>query len=347
MHFFPCHNRGMIRKGLLTFALFMTILCGCAPRGKAAEASLFVMDTYCSIQAHGKKADAAVAAAATELRRLDELLSITKPSSDVGRINAADGGLLTVSSDTLAIIETACAVSKATDGAFDITIEPVVRLWGFYDGKQRVPAVAEIDEALSMVDYAQLAWDAELMSLQTAPGQRIDLGGIGKGYASDRMVEIFKGYDVDGALVSLGGNVHAFGAREGGGDWRIGIRDPLDEEGMIAVLELRDQAVITAGSYQRYFDVDGIRYHHIMNPSTGRPADSGLLSVTVIADSGAYADALSTALFVMGSDLAIAAWERLGDFDMILVDSAGDVRYTSGIKIMEQNARYNYAIIVE
>lgn len=323
------------------------MLCGCAPRGKAAETALFAMDTYCSIEAHGANAEEALRAAAAELLRLEGLFSITKPDSDVSRINESNGEALAVSADMLAIVETADAVSRATNGAFDITVEPVVRLWGVYGGEWRVPDESEINEALRAVDYTRLRYDAAQRTIMVGRGQRIDLGGIGKGYASDRMAEVLLEYGVDGALISLGGNVHALGLRQDGGDWRIGIRDPQDESGILAVVELSGRAVITAGSYQRYFEADGVRYHHIMDPSSGRPAESGLLSVTVIAQSGAYADALATALFVMGPDQAIALWRQLGGFDMILVSSAGQVQYTGGIRVTERSVRYEYAEIVE
>jgi thiamine biosynthesis lipoprotein len=337
----------MKQSGILITVILMTMLCGCAPRGQTAETALFAMDTYCRLEVHGKNAEEALTAAAAELERLEALFSITKPDSDVSRINASDGEALAVSADTLAIVETADAVSRATNGAFDITIEPIVRLWGVYGGEWRVPEEREISEALRSVDYTRLRYDAAQMTVQTGPGQRIDLGGIGKGYASDRMAQVLMEQGVDGALITLGGNVHALGPRRDGGGWRIGIRDPLDESGILAVVELRDQAIITAGSYQRYFDAGGKRYHHIMDPATGRPAENGLLSVTVIAESGAYADALATALCVMGAERAIALWRQLGGFDMILVSAEGHVQYTTGVRIRERSDYYQYAEIVE
>lgn len=210
-------------------------------------------------------------------------------------------------------------ISARTGGAFDVTIEPVVALWGFYGDVQRVPEQAELDAALPLVGASKLTVTETQVS--GLPGQGIDLGGIAKGYASNRVAERLAACGVTGALISLGGNVQAVGGKPDGSAWRIGVRDPMDESGVVGVVEARDKAVVTAGSYQRYFLCDGVRYHHIIDPATGRPAESGLVSATVLCGDGAYADALSTALFVMGAERAIAYWRANRDFEMILIDA--------------------------
>lgn len=305
------------------------LLCGCAPRKKTTyKAALFAMDTYCTIEAHGDRAEAAVKAAGAELLRLEALFSISRPKSDVSRINAAGGYAVRLSPDTAALLAEALALSAETGGAFDVSIEPVVRLWGFYDDRQRPPAPDEIARALALCDYTRLCLDG--LDLRLDAGQGVDLGGIGKGYASDRMADILRDRGVSGALLSLGGNVYALGEREGGGAWRVALRDPWDESAVLGVIEASNCAIITAGSYQRSFEADGQTYHHIMDPETGCPAQSGLLSVTVIAESGTRADALSTALFVMGEERAKAFWRADGGFDMILVTEDGRILPTAG-----------------
>lgn len=315
-------------KRILLACISALLLCalGCGRKADTYETALFAMDTYCTIEAYGKGAEAAAASAAGELKRLDALFSIGLPDSDTARINAAGGGPVRMAKDTAALIDTALAVSAETGGAFDISIGPVVRLWGFYDEVQRVPAEDAVRAALSKVDYRRLALDG--MYLHTGAGQSLDFGGVAKGYAADRMAEVLTASGAEGALISLGGNVQAVGARPDGAPWRIAVRDPFDEDAVLGVVEAMDCAVVTAGSYQRYFEAEGRRYHHIIDPRTGYPAESGLVSVTVIADSGARADALSTALFVLGPERAAAAWRSAGDFDMILITDRHEIYYS-------------------
>ncbi len=310
-------------------AALLVLLGGCSRTRDTASVALFAMDTYCTVEAHGGCAEEAVAAARGELTRLDELFSIGDPGSELTKINASAGEPTVISEDAAALITAALAVSESTSGAFDITIEPVVRLWGFYDEEQRVPSMEDIKAALENTDYTRL--DLNGRTLRMDAGQRLDFGGVAKGYAADRMAAVMEDCGIDGALISLGGNVQTCGARPDGGDWRIGVQDPSDGQTVLGYVEVSDAAVVTAGSYQRFFEENGRRYHHILDPSTGYPAGSGLLSVTVVALSGAYADALSTALFVMGAEEAIALWRSAGDFEMILLTEAGELLYTSGV----------------
>lgn len=331
---------------MIMLALTLLLLStGCALRGKDASAALFAMDTYCTIEAHGDNAALAVEAARTELLRLEALFSISEPESDVSRINASDGAPLEVSTDTAALLAAASAVSTETDGAFDVTVEPLVRLWGFYDDAQRVPAESEIRKSLSRVDYRRLLLNGR--TVQKGADQSVDLGGVAKGYASDRMAAVLAANGVDGALISLGGNVHALGVRPGGGAWRVGVQDPADESAVLGIVEARDCAIVTAGVYQRFFEREGVRYHHIIDPADGRPADAGLISVTVIGSYGARADALSTALLVMGEEAAIAFWRSGGhSFDMLLVTEDGRLLYT-GTAFTPHTSAYRFAKIVE
>ena len=231
----------------------------------------------------------------------------------------------------------------ATNGAFDITIAPVMDAWGFTGDSFRVPEQSELDTLLKKVnsDAIQMLGSPS-DSVTLGEGQAIDLGGIAKGYTSDCVEAVFYDHEIENGKISLGGNVFVLGTKPDGSDWRVGIKDPRNESGLAAILSLRDAYAITSGGYERYFEENGKTYHHIIDPSTGYPADSGLLSVTVVAadngpdwagaGNGAMCDAFSTALFVMGEEQALDFWRNGGyDFDLVLVTEDGRVVITAGL----------------
>ncbi len=250
----------------------LLFLSGCS--SKTVEISFFAMDTFMSISLSGTEED--VAAAKEEINRLDKLLGY-----DSIDINNPETKLLT---------ENAYKISRFTNGAFDITVAPLMEIWGFRDKNYKVPGEGEIREALKNVGYNKLSPDTEY-----------DFGAIGKGYAGDRAREILLERGVSSGILSLGGNVHAVGAKPDGSMWKVGIQNP-DGEGYIGYVNIEDKAVVTSGGYERYFESAGKKYSHIINPKTGRPADGDIKSVTVISENGALADALSTAFYVMGSE---------------------------------------------
>ena len=483
---------------------------------------VFAMDTYMTLLAYGENAEEAILAAAAEIHRLDDLLSTGNPESEISKLNAAGGG--TISADVEALIARAKEIHTETGGLFDISIYPVMRLWGFPTQEYRVPDKTEIEETLKLVDAAQItvtevpaagqaqtaapsegtapaaegtepaaapAADAaapadapaeesapaaeqgapaetapaadgsaeqaaeatgeveapaaveaqaaapqrvyvqvsaaenaeaapsaentdsaagevaqaaaeganaavETGPAETAPaeenpaadaaapaadaaapasdaaapasdaaapaadaaapaaenaaeaqteapvetetkvsfgitGMEIDLGGIAKGYTSSRVMDIFREHGVKHGLVSLGGNVQAIGTKKNGKPWRVAIQNPESEMEYLGVLNIEDKCVITSGGYERFFEKDGVHYHHIIDPRTGYPADSGLISATIISEDGALADGLSTSLFIMGKDEAEKYWrEHADDFDYILEDKDGTLYVTEG-----------------
>lgn len=310
----------------------MALAAGCIVQSAASQKQtvtkqLFAMDTVMEFTANGRNAEPAVNAAMAEVQRLDALFSAASSNSEVSRLNGEGGG--TVSEDTAAILETALAVYQETGGLFDCTIYPLVKLWGFPTQDYRVPADTELSAVLPLVDSSKLAFDGETLRLE--PGQAIDFGGVGKGYAAQRVMEIFREYSVKSGMVSLGGNVQVLGAKPDKSPWRIGVRDP-ESGGCFAVLSLEDKAAVTSGGYERYFEAEGRTYIHILDPRTGRPAESDLLSVTVVAENGAKADALSTALFLMGAEEAAAFWRERGDFEMLLVTADHEFWMTQGLE---------------
>lgn len=307
---------------LLPLALLL-LLGGCG-ESAPVQKELFAMDTILSVKVWG--GDDALSAVSDELLRLDALLDATDADSEIGRLNAGQ----TVGGETAALIEQAAAYSERTGGAFDPTVYPLVRLWGFTGQTQRVPTQSELDEALKSVGTDRIDFSDEGVSLHG--GAEIDLGGIAKGYAAERCVALLEQNGATAALLSLGGNVQTYGTKPDGSAWRIGIADPSSPEQSIATLTVHGtKALVTSGGYQRCFEADGVTYHHILDPETGCPAQSGLASVTVIADSGTMADAYSTALFVMGLERATDFWRGEQSFEAVFVTTDGAIYATDGV----------------
>ena len=295
---------------------------------KSCTKQLFAMDTFMSFTAYGKNCEKAVDAAIDEVERLDALLSTGKETSEVSRINAAGGG--EVSEDTAVILQEAMEVYQRTEGLFDVSIYPLMELWGFPSQEYHVPTREELLEVLSLVDASKIAFDGTYIKL--LEGQRIDFGGIAKGYTSARVMDIFQECGIHSGVVTLGGNVQVLNKKLDGSKWQVAIRDPEHEGKILGVLGVENQAVITSGGYERYFEEDGETYIHILNPRTGYPADKDLISVTVISEDGMLADALSTSLYLMGREEAVSYWERYGEeFEMILVTEKGEILVTEGI----------------
>ena len=296
---------------------------------KECTRQLFAMDTVMSFTAYGKNSEQAVDAAVKEVQRLDELLSTGNPDSEVSAINTKGSG--TLSDDTKTILTEAMEIYRETDGLFDVTIYPLMQLWGFPTQEYHVPTESELQKALTKVDASQIVIEGDQVTLGT--GQQMDLGGIAKGYTSARIMEIYREYGITSGMVSLGGNVQTLGTRPDGKDWNIGIQNPDGQQGsLLAALPVENKAVITSGGYERYFEEDGNTYIHILNPKTGYPADSGLVSVSIISENGMLADALSTSLYLMGKEKAAEYWRTHADaFDMILEDKDGILYVTEGI----------------
>ena len=318
-------------KWILPAVLLAALAClaGCAP--EAAEQTIFAMDTVMTLQVWGEDGQAALEAAAARINELDRTLSVNNEKSDIWAVNHT-GGTVTVSADTAALIGTGLSLWEETDGALNIALYPVVRAWGFTTGEYRVVDEGERRQLLARTDLGQLDFDVDTGTVTVPEGMELDLGSLGKGYAGDQVVALLRERGIQSAVISLGGNVQALGARPDGEPWRIGVQDPEDSGAYLGVLEVTDQAVVTSGGYERYFEQDGQVYWHIMDPATGAPADSGVISATVVGASGTLCDGLSTALFVMGVDRAADYWRAHGGFDFLLVDTEGTLWLTEGLE---------------
>ena len=331
-----------VKKTIFPALLACLLLCGCMGQVPSEAADFFAMDTAMTVLVYGEDAKAAVSETESLIEDLDRQLSIFNSDSEFYQFNTA--GQVLLSSQNKALLEQALELARQTDGAFDPTIEPVVACWGFYGEEKHIPGEAQLQESLSRVGYSHLQMEGQLLSADIS-GVKLDLGGIAKGYASDRAVQALKDRGVTSAVLSLGGNVQVLGAKPGGKDWTVGITDPLDPGGQLGTVSVRDMAVVTSGVYQRYFEEDGIRYHHIFDAETGYPADSGLLSVSIVCPSGTLADGLSTALFVMGLEEAAQFWRtQPGEFDAIFVTQDGEIYITAGLEGVFSSSR-SYEVI--
>lgn len=244
------------------------------------------------------------------------------------------------------MIQCAKKVSKETEGAFDITIYPLMELWGFPSQNYQVPSEAKIKEILdSNIGMDKVMVDEKNQEITLKDEVQIDLGGIAKGYTSEQVARILKRHDIEHGVISLGGNVQAIGKKIDGSRWKVGIQPPKDDMEMIGTYEACNEAVTTSGGYERYFEEDGKAYHHILDPDTGKPSNQDLISVTAISEDGMLADCLSTTLFVMGKEKAEEYWKNNREkFQMILVDEDEKIYITEGIKDYF-SSDYEYSIM--
>ena len=307
-----------LRYSLCVFFVFLC-LTGCEKRFKDSE---FLMSTIVEITAVGTEEESrqAMRLAFEEIRRIDSLMSVYNPDSEVSRINEAAGkSAVQASADTLKVINESLRIAHLTNGALDITVAPLMELWGFGNGENRVPSDDELQEKLPLVDYTKVLVNGDSLTVKLdLPGMQIDVGGVAKGYAVDSAIRVMKEAGIRNALINAGGDIYGVGAPPGKESWRIGIRHPRDRADLLGVIELKDQAVATSGDYENFFEVDGKRYCHIMDPGTGRPVQ-GIMSVTILADTAAEADALATAVFPLGADEGMKLIESLEGVDGIIV----------------------------
>ena len=305
--------------------IFALLLCS-VPAIAAETRTFFAMDTYMSISAP-TAGEELVDECVSRVNNIEKLMSVTDAESEIYGINS--GSRADISADTQALLEFALEMCAKTDGTLDITMYPVVQAWGFTTGEYRVPTQAEIDELLQNVGYDKIRIEGDTVGLPE--GFMLDLGSVAKGYASDVIADMLRDGGVESALVDLGGNLYCVGAKADGSDWKVGLRDPMGGD-YLGYVTVQDCAVVTSGCYERYFEEDGIRYGHIFDPSTGYPADNGLISVTVIGKSGARCDALSTALYVMGPEAAADYLAGDDSVEAVLVKSDGGLIITKGLE---------------
>lgn len=304
-------------------------LCGCVRQAQSnpVTSTIFAMDTTIDFTIYGTEKD--LSAAESCLMELESKLSVTDTGSEIYAVNKNGTGML--SQQISALLEQALTLCQQTEGALDLSIYPVVRAWGFTTGQYAVPDTKTLAGLLSHVDYHQILFDRAAGRVTLAEGMQIDLGSVAKGYAGDQVVSLLRQNGVTSALLNLGGNVQALGSKPDGTAWRIAIQNPLGD-GYLGAVEINNQAVITSGGYERFFEQNGQIYWHIINPTDGMPANNGLVSVTIIGDNGLRCDGLSTALFVMGLEKAIDFWQEYHDFEAVFVSMDGGTAITEGLE---------------
>jgi len=292
-----------------------------------------VMGTGFQIEAIGKDAaelDRVIALALDELRRVEDVFTVWR-ESELTRLNARAGqGPVPVSPEMAQLLAISVECGRVTDGAFDVTYFPLRPLWNYKAEHPTLPTEEAIQSALKLVDYRRLAVDREASTVELPPGFSIDLGGIGKGYGIDRAMDVLLANGIQNGLVQAGGDTKALG-RKFDKPWQIAIKNPRHKDEVFAVLPVVNQCVQTSGDYERFFEIDGKRYHHIVDPRTGRPSE-GCMSATVIGPEATFDDGIATAMCVLGPEAGMAVIEKLERREAVLVGMDGKVHLSSGLQ---------------
>ena len=316
-------------------ALAALLLLAACSRPRTVQRTETIMGTSVTITvvaATAADGESAIDAGMAELKRLDAMMSLYKDSSESSRVNAAAGkGPVAVSPEMLEIVERAAEASQRSGGVFDVTVGPLVVLWQMRLKEGKVPTDGEIARVLPLVDYRNLVVDRTASTLfLKRPGMIMDLGGM-KGYLADRVADLFRQRGMTNALIAVAGDIWALGRREDGSPWRIGVQHPREKDKVLTVLELSDKYVCTSGDYERFVIRGKKRYHHILDPRTGRPAE-GTMSVTLVGDRGAVIDPLAKAPFILGPEQGMKLVRKSGA-EAIIVDAEGRVTATPGITL--------------
>lgn len=323
---------------LAVVGVIIWLFAGSGPKNEAYESTTLAMGTYIQQTIYGSNGQQAATDAAKAVTDLESLISWRKEDSDVAKLNANAGAdWITVSGDTLSLLEQCLDVAARSDGAYDPTILPVSSLWDFGGENQHLPEAGEIKRFSSYVDYQNLRLDREAgtASLKNSL-HALDLGGAGKGAACDAAVKSYQDSGVSCGIVSVGGSIGVYGQKPDRSDWRIAIRNPFqtlsgEENASMGTLDLSGGFVSTSGLYEKYFEQDGKLYHHILDPRTGYPVENDLVSVTVACDSGALSDMLSTACFVLGREQSAPLLEHYGA-QAVFIDKDKNVFVTSNLR---------------
>lgn len=292
-----------------------------------------MLGTVCTVSIQDGGSEAALRAVFTRLREIDDRMSANREDTEIAAVNEAAGrSPVRVSEDTFHVVRKALEHARISDGAFDPTVGPIVRLWSIGMEGERVPEDHEIRAALPLVDWRSVILDEGATTIfLPRRGMRLDLGAIAKGYAADEAARILTERRVRAAVLDLGGNILVLGRKPDGTPWRVGVQNPFDKRGsFIGIVSMDAGTVVTSGIYERYFERDGRQYHHILDTKTGKPVESDLVSVTVIAESSIDADALSTALFVLGRERGMALIRTLPGIEAVYVDSQKRVFLSTG-----------------
>lgn len=324
------------RINVIFFIIILILLVACAPNSnKPIEKSEFHMGTIITERVYGIKAEKAASEVMEKIKNLEQTMTINSPGSEIDKLNDMAGkGSVKLSDESIFVLKTAQKYSIQSEGTFDVTVGPLVKAWGIFTDHPRVPEKEEIKTLQGLIGYKDLIInEKDNSAFLMRVGQVVDLGGIAKGYAGDAAMKIFKTSGVTSAYINLGGNVVVLGSKPDGTPWNIGIQNPRAENGKyIGILKVANKALVSSGDYERYFEKDNVRYHHILDPRTGYPSDSGLISTTIVTDSSINADALSTATFILGLDKGLKLIDSLKDVEAVFITKDKKVYITPGLK---------------
>ena len=319
---------------LLCIASLLT-LTACGSASAMEQKQIFAMDTVMTLTAYGKHAEEGLAAASSVINSMEALLDPELPTSTTYAINHANGQNVVVNAQIAKMLSTAKTVYDQSDGSLDLSLYPLIKLWGFVDGRYYVPLYEEIQAQLK-----RKAFDKMVLTSYPATGSysvnfpadtEISFGSIGKGCTAENAISAMRQAGVKSGIISLGGNVQTLGLKPDDSKWTVAIQDPNNTASWVGTVQVGETAVVTSGSYQRFFEFDGNTYHHIINPLSGSPVSNNLLSATIICEDGTMADALSTAMFVLGEARALNYWRQYGGFEMILITKSNQVICTKGL----------------
>ena len=337
---FPKMRRLLLRRAfacMLMLLLGTTLLFGCAlPRETTPiSRSGFYFDTVITITVYDEKDLKSLDTCFALADRYEHLFSTKIPESDIAKINDADGAPVETDPETITLVQTALSYAALSNGVFDPTIGALSSLWDFQAEEPALPDPADIEAALTTVDYREVNVDEAAGTIQlTRPGARLDLGGIAKGYIADRMKDALIEAGVTSAIINLGGNVVVLGEKPDGGAYKVGIQYPFQPEGTaIETLEIKDESLVSSGCYERYMTIDGVRYHHILDTQTGYPVESGLLGVTILSDRSVDGDALSTICYAIGLENGMALVESLSDTEAVFIKEDETLVSSSGLSL--------------
>ena len=298
------------------------------------QKQVYAMDTVMILTTYGPYAEEALAAAEERILALEADLDPEREGGSVNALNAGAGSPVVLSADCYSVMSTAMHYWSLSGGALDPGMYPLSKAWGFIGGDYRVPTQDEIDTLLAAKHTDGIRMDDAARSATVPQGMEVSFGAVAKGYTAQAVCDLWAEMGVESAILSLGGNVQTLGDRKpDGSSWQVAVTDPRDPGSYLGIMNVGEAAVVTSGGYQRYFEQDGVTYIHILDPETGCPVteEGELLSVTVVTDDGAKADALSTTLFVMGKEKTLEFYREQGDFELVLVTVDDHVIITPGL----------------
>lgn len=321
----------MKKRATLVLALLLLFaFAGCRYQPNKLFRTDYLLDTVVTLTLYGA-GEADLDAAFGEIRRLSDLMDAYSPASDLGRLQAAAGQApVKIAPETMELLLFARDMYEQTAGRLDVTVGPLIDLWNIRGGGH-FPTEAERSAALSLLGMDDLVLnETDSTAYLARPGMRLDLGALAKGYIADRVKALLLDRGVNSGVIDLGRNILLLGEKPGGEAFSIGIQSPGEAGELLRVLALRDRSLVTSGTYERYFDYGGQRYHHVLDPFTGFPAEKGLLAVTVLSDSSLLGDALSTSCLLLGVDEGLKLVDSLSEAEALFVLEDGSVRTTAG-----------------